>query len=67
MNLWAAFTSDGQPIMNLWRWNKRLLLSRMSDRSANGEAFAGEHTVNITIEGYNRLLADRGWPAAVKR
>lgn len=61
--LYAAFTGDGTPALGVWDWNRKRLETLISDRTANGEAFAGEHAVRITVSFYNAIITRFGWPA----
>ncbi|HZN64405.1 MAG TPA: hypothetical protein VFB66_03835 [Tepidisphaeraceae bacterium] len=64
--LYAAFTGTGEPVLNVYGWNKGRLATLLADRAANGEAFPGEHAVRITVSYYNRILAGRNWPQVVR-
>lgn len=61
--LYAAFTGSGEPALGVWDWNRKRLETMISDRAANGEAFAGEHAVRVTVSFYNSIITRHGWPA----
>lgn len=61
-SLYAAFSDAGEPAINVWDFFRPRLLRLVQDRAANGEALKGEHIVRVTIEMYNRLMTERGWP-----
>lgn len=59
--LWAAFTGEGIPVINVYDFNRKKLERLLLDRQANGEALSGEHAVRITVEYYNQILDQYGW------
>jgi hypothetical protein len=60
--MYAAFTSDGVPCINVYDYNKKRLEALVSDRIANGDALPGEHVVRIYRSAYNKLLEKHGFP-----
>lgn len=56
ITLYAAFTADGEPVINVWNWNRQALETNLYDRRMNGDAFPGEHLVQITVEMYDRIM-----------
>lgn len=62
VTLYAAFAGDGTPCINVYGWDRRRVETLIADRIANGEAFHGEHCVQITVAFYNAILARRGLP-----
>lgn len=60
--LYAAFSDVGVPAINVWDFDKKRAAVLVSDRIANGHALPGEHVVQITVELYNRMMTERGWP-----
>jgi hypothetical protein len=59
----AAFTGDNEPALGVYDFDPKRLDVMISDRKANGEAFDGEHRVRLTLNDYNRIIANYGWPA----
>lgn len=62
VTLWAAVTTDGVPVQNLWDFSLRRLDVLIADRAANGEGFHGERCVRMTLRFYDALLARHGLP-----
>lgn len=60
--LYAAFSDTGEPVLNVYDFDKKRLDVFLADRVANNEAVPGEHRVQVTITYYNQILAKRGWP-----
>lgn len=60
--LYGAFTGDGEPVLNVWGWERRKVETLVSDRHANGEAFPYERVVRCTVAVYRAKLAAHGLP-----
>jgi hypothetical protein len=60
--IYAAFSGDGVPCVNVYDFNKARLVTLLNDRRQNGEALSGEHIVHCTLADYNRQLAALGLP-----
>jgi len=58
--LYAAFNERGVPCINVWDFDRKRLETMVSDRVANGEAFPGEHIVQITVAKYSQMLRELG-------
>lgn len=64
--LYAAFAADGEPVLNVWDWDRKRLDRTLSDRAANGHAMPGEHVVRCTVEFYRRKLTEWRLPVAAE-
>jgi hypothetical protein len=60
--IYAAFSGDGVPCINVHDFNRARLESLVNDRRANGEALPGEHIVHCTLAVYNTQRAALGLP-----
>lgn len=60
VTVYAVFTADGDPIHNVWDYDKARLERLQSDRKAEGLAFSGEHIQNATtVVTYRYAYLDR--------
>lgn len=66
VTMYAAFSGDGTPALNVWDFDAKRLATRIGDRIANGEALSGEHSARVTVSMYNRLMRKRGWPEVTR-
>jgi hypothetical protein len=62
VTLFAAVSEIGVPAINVWDFNRSRLERLVSDRHANGQAFPGEHVVQMTERFYDSLLRAHGLP-----
>jgi hypothetical protein len=58
--LFAAFSKDGVPAINVASFSRSIAEREVGDRRANGDALEGEHVVQCVIEFYRRKLRAAG-------